>query len=48
MVLISSCGAILECKRPFSDFKGKTYTEDDWSPHTEQECEQEVDNGEWA
>lgn len=37
--IISSFAAVGDCMKPYSEQKGRVYTEDDWLPQTEKDCE---------
>lgn len=37
--IISSFAAVGDCLKPFNEQKGRVYTEDDWLPQTEKDCE---------
>jgi hypothetical protein len=37
--IVSSFAAVGDCVKPFAEQKGRVYTEDDWLPQTEEDCE---------
>lgn len=42
--IISSFAAVGDCLKPYSEQKGRVYTENDWLPQTEKDCEEAEKN----
>jgi hypothetical protein len=42
--IVSSFAAVGDCMKPYSEQVGRVYTEDDWLPQTEKDCEEAEKN----
>jgi hypothetical protein len=42
--IVSSFAAVGDCMKPYNEQVGRVYTEDDWLPQTEKDCEEAEKN----